>query len=434
MIRGILLTISLILLVAVIGVAIWLGIRYFGNSSAREDLADIKDKYESAIRRLNRWDPKYNEQKHQLSKQMVEELTSYKKNHGRSGKGGFLSSIVAAIALLAFVIIVPGSFHQVEAGTVAVVKELGKITEVRTPGTYFDFYMTRHYEMYDATVQQVEIRTAAYSHDAQTMDLELYLQYQIQLDKLIVRDANGNIIQSEGIAGKYVTLSSLQARIQTQTIEKTKAVMSAEHFYNAADDGTYPDNDFAMRGEEIIRHRAAVSNKVSEVVRDAIGDDYYVNVQDVVLTNIDFTDEFERSVENKVIAEQEKIAAETRAAAEAEVAKIKAEAEKTVAEIEAQKKVIEAEADAEVIRIAAQAQAKATVAKIVELARTVGFNVLETENSYTIEFDAVHTEAMFKELVEEYLEYLAYLEKWNGELPTVIAGDDALSIIVPGGN
>ena len=351
------------------------------------------------------------------------------------GKPVFFAGLFTSIAVLALIITVPGSFHQVEAGTVAVVKELGKITEVRTPGTYFDFYMTRKYEVYDATVQQVEIRTAAYSHDAQTMDLELYLQYQIQLDKLVIKDENGNIKQSEGIAGKYVTLSSLQARIQTQTIEKTKAVMSAEHFYDPdPETGLYPDNDFAMRGEEIIRNRAAVSNKVSEVVRNAIGDDYYVNVQDVVLTNIDFTDEFERSVEAKVIAEQEKIAAETRANAEAEVAKIKAEAEKTVAEIEAQKKIIEAEANAEVIRIAAQAEAKATVAKIVELARTVGFNVLETESSYTIEFDAVHTEAMFKEIVEDYLEYLAYLEKWNGELPQVVAGDDAISIIVPGSN
>ena len=41
----------------------------------------------------------------------------------------------------------------------------------------------------------------------------------------------------------------------------------------------------------------------------------------------------------------------------------------------------------------------------------------------------------FKTLVEDYLQYLAYLEKWNGELPDVVAGDDAISIIIPtGGN
>lgn len=182
----------------------------------------------------------------------------------------------------------------------------------------------------------------------------------------------------------------------------------------------------------IIQDRAHYSDQVSAVVRDAIGPDYYVNVQDVVLTNIDFTDEFEKSVEDKVVAEQQKTAAETKANAEAEVARIKAEAEKTVAEIEAEKKAIEAEADANVVRIAAQANAKAAVEKIVQLAKTVGFDVEETETGYKVLFDTVHTSDMFKTLVEEYLQYLAYLEQWNGELPQVVAGDDAMSIIVPG--
>jgi hypothetical protein len=37
----------------------------------------------------------------------------------------------------------------------------------------------------------------------------------------------------------------------------------------------------------------------------------------------------------------------------------------------------------------------------------------------------------FKSLVEDYLQYLAYLEQWNGELPNVVSGDGALSVIVP---
>lgn len=313
-------------------------------------------------------------------------------------------SWAATFVLLITTILVPGSVHQVDTGTVAVVRHLGKIEGMRQPGTYFDFYMVNHYETYDTKVQQVEIVTAAYSRDGQTMELEVFLQYKVQSDHIM------------DIATQYGSLEALQSRIETQTIEKTKAVMSS---------------DIAMN---IIQNRPQFSNDVSEAVRSGISDDYFVDVKDVVLTNIDFTDQFERSVEEKVIAEQEKQAAETRANAEAEVARIKAEAEKTVAEIEAEKRIIEAEADAEVVRIAAKAEAMATVAKIVELARTVGFNVIENETGYLIEFDAVHTEQMFKEVVEQYLEYLAYLEKWNGELPEVVAGDDAVSIIIPNGN
>lgn len=339
-----------------------------------------------------------------------------------------LPSLGGALALaLVLAVLIPGSFHQVEAGTVAVVKELGKIVELRRPGTYFDFYMTRSYEVYDATVQQVKINTSAYSKDGQTMALEVYLQYQIQTEKLIVRDDEGNILQSEGIAGKYVTLSSLQSRIETQTIEKTKAVMSSAE---------------AMT---IIQDRQTYSELVSSTVRNAIGPDYYVNVQDVILTNIDFTDEFEKSVEDKVVAEQDKQAAITRAEAQLEVAKL-----------EAQKKIEEAKGNAEAQKIIAQATAEAATYKIIELSKTIGYSVTETYlysvdgvetaynakqaesetviflgTSYNIDVTSGPGAEKFKTLVEDYLQYLAYLEKWDGNLPQVVAGDDAISIIVP---
>lgn len=335
-------------------------------------------------------------------------FSTNKKLKKPGSKAPIVASSFLAGAIL-FSALVPGSFHQVEAGTYAVVKELGKIVDVRTPGTYFDFYMLRTYDVYDATVQQVKITTSAYSKDGQTMDLEVYLQYQIQLDKLIVKNEKGEIIQTEGIAGKYVTISSLQDRIETQCIEKTKSVMSSAE---------------AMT---IIQDRAVFSELVSITVRDAIGPDYYVNVQDVVLTNIDFTPEFEKSVEDKVVAEQQKQASITKAEAELEVAKI-----------EAQKKIEEAKGNAEAQLIAAEAAAKAATAKIIELARTVGYEIQETTNvegitTYKI-IIPTGDEANFKKLVLDYLEYLAYLEQWNGELPEVVASDDAISIIIPGNN
>lgn len=414
MIKGILFAVLFI----VLGVAV-LATILFGRKASKS-IAD--DSFERELDRIDHeYQNKYNwansyAEKDKIKKEWEAAKDNYRKNHTEpevKGLKGLFISICIAVLSLGLVITIPGSFHQVEAGTYAVVKRVGKIIDVRTPGTYFDFYMTRHYEVYDATVQQVKINTSSYSKDGQTMDLEVYLQYQIQLDKLVIRDENGNIIQTEGIAGKYVTLDSLQARIETQCIEKTKAVMSSAE---------------AMT---IIQNRAEYSEEVSKVVREAIGPDYYVNVQDVVLTNIDFTDEFEKSVEDKVVAEQQKTAAETKANAEAEVAKIQAEAAKAVAEIEAEKKRIEAEADAAVVKIQAQAAAKATVEKIVQLAKTVGFEVEESEAGYKIIFDTVHTETMFKTIVEDYLQYLAYLEQWNGELPQVVAGDDAISIIVP---
>lgn len=322
---------------------------------------------------------------------------------------------ILAVVMLALTICVPGSFHQVDTGTVAVVRHLGKIEGIRQPGTYYDFYMVRSYETYDTKVQQDKIVTAAYSKDGQTMELEVFLQYQVQPEHIM------------DIATQYGSLDALQSRIETQTIEKTKAVMSS---------------DIAMN---IIQKRAEFSTNVSTAVREGISDDYFVNVRDVVLTNIDFTDEFERSVEQKVIAEQEKQAAITKAEAELEVAKL-----------EAQKKIEEARGNAEAQKIIAQATAEAATYKVIELAKSLGYTVEET---YLYSIDGVETKcatkqvetettiylgtqyiiditsgpgaANFKSLVEDYLQYLAYLEVWNGELPQVMAGDDAISIIVP---
>lgn len=453
MIKAILFTLFFLLLFAALGVAI-LGIVKTVRSGSSVGLSEIEEKYRDRARQIGyTYESKEEKTKKltALQEQMDEEIRAYKKSHPQHGKSILIPGVIGFLVMLGLVICIPGSFHQVETGTVAVVRELGRIIDVREPGTYFDFYMIRNYETYDTKVQQDKIVTAAYSKDGQTMELEVFLQYRVQTNHIM------------DIATQYGNLDALQSRIETQTIEKTKAVMSSAE---------------AMT---IIQNRAQFSNDVSSAVRDGISDDYYVDIKDVVLTNIDFTDEFEKSVEDKVIAEQEKQAAITRAEAELEVAKL-----------EAQKKIEEARGNAEAQKIIAKAAAEAATYNLIELARTIGYTVNETytytttvevkkSSGYTsittneVVYTAKQAESTevvvtsegaeedpitvtttttvaltstqydidittgpgaekFKTLVEDYLMYLAYLAEWNGELPDVVAGDDAISIIVPNGN
>lgn len=455
MIKAILFTVGFLVLAAVAGIAIWQGIKYSKRSeeeSRYEDgLAELEKKHKESIDYIKfQYSGKTADAELARENKKYDTLVEqYKAEHQvtEAKPLGFLTAVGLTLAALAFVITVPGSFHQVETGTVAVVRQLGKINDLRLPGTYFDFYMTNKYETYDTKVQQDKITTFAYSKDGQTMELEVFLQYQVQSE---------NIMK---IATEYGSLDALQARIETVTIEKTKAIMSSAE---------------AMT---IIQNRAQFSNNVSDNVRNGISADYYVNVKDVVLTNIDFTDEFEKAVEDKVIAEQQKQASITKAEAELEVAKL-----------EAKKKIEEAHGNAEAQKIVAQASAEAATYNIIELARTIGYTVNEEytyktevkteysngdvtiataedvfdvkqEESTTTETVGIDTGTMtvtttvtlvatkydidittgpgadkFKSLVEDYLQYLAYLAKWDGNLPDVVAGDDALSIIVPGGN
>ena len=351
---------------------------------------------------------------------------------------------IAGVALVAsslLALLIPSSFHQVEAGEVAVVKTLGKVNGIRMPGTYFDFYLFNDYIYFDTTIQKLEIRTSSYSSDAQTMDIEMTVQYKIDPTK------------AENILTEYISLDSLSQRIEKVADDNAKSILSK---YTAM---------------KIIETRASISPEVQEAVKLAIDEKYYASVTAVNLTNIDFTDEFEKSVEDKVIAEQQKEAAITKAEQELEVAKLTAQA-----------KIVEAEGNAESQKIIARASAEAMALKIVELAKSTGFNVNETylkkvettvinkesqkqissktteeetnvkpeesvnfvedettlttitttiaQTNYSIVYDETHTKEDLK-IVLEFVKYLEYLEKWNGELPIVVAGDKGVDIIIP---
>lgn len=310
----------------------------------------------------------------------------------------FILSIVLGVISLFTLIIVPASIHQINAGEVAVVKVWGDAKEVRSAGIHFDFWISHKYEIYDCKVQQIVTNTETYSSDGQTMDIELVIQYKIQQDKAME------------IAKTYGGLSMVENRIETVAIEKMKSVLSQKSAMN------------------IIETRAVVSPMVEENVRNAITDDYYVDITTVVLTDISFTDAFEKTVEDKMIAEQEKLKAEY----EKQKAVIQAEQALEVAKLDAEAKIAEAKGEANAIETLAQAQANSIKLKSIETARMLGFNITETQVEdgveYNIDFTGKSQEEI--ELISKYLQYIEYLSVWNGELPTVIAGDSA-TIMIP---
>ncbi len=313
-----------------------------------------------------------------------------------------VGAVVAAIgALLIFT--VPGSFHTVESGQIAVVKHLGEAKIVRTPGTYFDFWLTEKYEIYDSKVQNMDIATQAYSKDAQTMSIAMTVQYKISPEKAI------------DIANQYGSIEILGNRIESIATEKAKATLSS---YSAM---------------EIIETRSNISPTVENTIKSAVSDDYCVDIVAVVLTNIDFSAAFEKTVEDKMIAEQEKLKAEY----EKETAIVNAEKELEVAKLDAQAKIEKAKAEAQAVIEVARAEARSIQLKSIEVARAMGFTISEravTDEDgveiveYYIDFtDKAPEEAA---LITEYLKYADYLAKWDGKLPSVVTGDSA-TVMIP---
>ncbi len=319
-------------------------------------------------------------------------------------KPGIIAGAVIGCMFALLLITVPGSFHTVEAGEIAVVKHLGEAKSVRTAGTHFDFWVTETYIVYDAKVQNMEITAHAYSKDAQTMDISMTVQYQIDDSKALK------------IANQYGSIDTLANRLQSIAIEKAKSTLSR---YSAM---------------EIIETRSTISPLVESEIKNAVTEEYCVNIIAVVLTNIDFSDAFEQTVEDKMIAEQEKLKAEY----EKETAIVNAEKELEVAKLAAQAKLESAKADAQALIEAASAEAKSIQLKSIEVARALGFAITETEVKddkdvvtdieYKIDFTGKTAEEI--KVITDYMQYLEYLAKWDGKLPTVVAGDSA-SIMIP---
>lgn len=370
---------------------------------------------------------------------------SKKKSKEKNAKNKKIAQISTISLCVSFIctFLIPSSFHQVEAGQVAVMKSLGKIVGTRMPGTYFDFCLTSKYIYFDTTVQKLDINTNSYSSDAQTMNIQMTVQYRIDPSK------------AENILTEYSNMSSLAQRIEKVADDNVKSILSK---YTAM---------------KIIETRSMISPEVEQTIKKAVGNRYYVQVTAVNLTNIDFTDEFEKAVEDKVVAEQQKEAAITKAEQELEVAKLTAQA-----------KIEAARGDAESQKIIASASAEAMALKIVELAKSLGFTVNKTyiqnietllemvetgekissqneetevtsspitgvmisyENEgtirktittslvstqYSIVYDESHTKEDLKVIVD-FVKYLEYLEKWDGKLPEVMTGTDGVDIIIP---
>lgn len=331
-------------------------------------------------------------------------------NATRNKGGGFVKNkliqgimaIVLTVAMAFVLVLVPASIHLVNTGEIALVKVWGEAQYTKTAGIHYDNWISREYVMYDLKTQEIVSDINAYSLDAQTMECTLTVQYKIQSDKVIE------------IYEKYGELEVLNERLMAVAIEQAKVVLSSQS---------------AM---EIIENRDSLGARFQGALSTKI-EPYYVDVSLCVVTNIDFSDAFEKVVEDKMIAEQEKLKAEY----EKEKAIIQAEQQLEVAKLEAEAKLAAAEGEANAMRTIAEAEAKAIKLKSIEVARMMGFEITETEVKeenvvvgveYDIDFTGKSQAEI--ELISEYLKYLSYLETWDGKLPTVMT-DTGASIILP---
>ena len=269
----------------------------------------------------------------------------------------------AAIPVLFGLSVALGSWYTIDQGERGVLLRFGRLSSVEEPGLHFKLpFIDSIHKMTVRTVK-FTLPTAVYSKDIQGAEVVISLNYRLDADKVgeMYAAAGTNyadkivvprlLAVSKDVFGKYNAVSIVQARedLGRQILEE----MSAK-----------------MAGTGVI-------------------------VESVQIENIDFSDSYEKSVEERMKAEVEV----QRVKQNLERERINAEMARAKAQGEADAKLARASADAKALELVGRAEAEAIRAK---------------------------SEAM--KANPDYVRMLQ-AEKWDGRLPQSIVPSSSVPIL-----
>jgi prohibitin 2 len=238
---------------------------------------------------------------------------------GRIMDRGYWFGIIGSIALVLFIILVPAQCRIIRPGERGVIVTWGKVEpKVWTEGLHVKRPFSQKVVRVDIKIQKIQVDASAASKDLQEINAEVALNYH--LDPAHV----GDLINDIGADFKKIIIEPAIAEVTKQTTAKYTA-------------------------EEMITAR----ERVRADVRAALGTrllPYFIIVDDFSFMNFDFSEQFNRAIEEKQTAAQNALKAER------DLVRIKTEAEQTIATAEAaaRSKVLNAEAEAESLRLQRQ--------------------------------------------------------------------------------
>lgn len=299
---------------------------------------------------------------------VVQSKKKVEKAQGVIKTAGFICIVVAAV----FVVL--SMIKTVPTGHTGVVVTFGEVQDYTyEAGVHFNAPWVTVVKM-DNRTQKETIELMCFSSDIQEVSVTYTVNYQINKE-------NAQTIYRT-IGTEYFDIV-----VSPKISEAVKDVFAK---YSA---------------ESLIESRASVSKQIQDILIEAVSE-YNIEIVSASIENIDFTDSFTNAVEEKQVAEQNKLKAQTE------------QEQKTLeAAAEAERKVIAAQADSDTAIIAAQADAE--VAKIA---------------ADSAEYQGQKDAAIMSNLGEMLLKYpelidYYYTQNWNGELPDTYVSNDTLPVL-----
>jgi regulator of protease activity HflC (stomatin/prohibitin superfamily) len=251
--------------------------------------------------------------------------------------------------------ILGGSFYTIDAGERGVILRNGKVVGTAEPGLSFKLPIVD--SVREITVQtqaRVYEKVMVYSRDQQNANLQVSVNYRLATDQVekIYSEFGGQ----EGIVTRL---------LDRQVPEEVKNVFGR---FNAV---------------TAIQERARLGMEIQEAIQKASNNSMMI-VESVQVENIDFSDAYEKSIEQRMLAE-------------VEVQKVQQNAERE--KVQAEILVIQAKAEADAKKLQGEAEAYAINARGKAL----------RDNPALIE--------------------LVQAEKWDGKLPTTMVPGQAVPFI-----
>lgn len=257
----------------------------------------------------------------------------------KKAKNLIVAVIIAALAL----IVIANCFSIVEAGHTGVVVTLGEVNEnVLQEGIHPKIPFIQQVVKIDNRITKLEVETEAFSKDLQTVTTTLAINYRV--------DTSKSYSIYKNIGADYETV------LVTPAVNEVLKATTAQY-----------------TAEQSVTNRALISDGLVDGLNEKLNE-IGLYVTDVNIINFDFSDAYITAIEEKQVAQQQLLKAET----------------------EKQTAITNAEAEAEALRIRSEAEAAA---------------------------NKVLAESVTPELVE-----YNKIEKWDGKLPTVSGGTPIVDI------
>lgn len=262
--------------------------------------------------------------------------------------------VAVALVIIIALIFAISCFSFVPTGHTGVVTLFGKVEDYTLDsGVHFKNPFARVIKM-DNRIQKESVELSCFSSDIQEVEVVFTLNYQISKEYAM------NIYKT--IGKNY--FDTAVSPIITESVKTVAARYTAEDLINKR-------NELAMAIETDMKEKLLIFN--IELVSTSIED-------------MDFTDAFTNAVEEKQVAAQNKLKAETEAA----------------------QRVAEAEAEAQIRRVTAEAEA---------------YEILQRA-----EAEAQANQKLAESITDRLIEY-RYYEVWDGKLPQMVMGESTTPMV-----